>query len=278
MSYNNYKDLILKNMPKNQEPGLWQGKGEPRSHILGNPQNQKEKAVLINDHSLLHGVEHIDPTEIHLHQYAHHLNSSQIMCYNFFRPLMDNMNKDNNAKKPLVQIIEILTGKELSKNVSSCRFEHIDKSGESTNFDFYFESGDVKVYFEIKYTENFFSKKCSAANPQQQFNHVYKPMIDIVRDIIFKKDVCQKDFLEQYYQLFRNSLRATDENKFVFFVCPNAHKTLRKQFGRFADDYLNQIGKQRVRLITWEELVDIAKKQKGVNTNQFEERYLNFLA
>ena len=37
-----------------------------------------------------------------LHADAHHLNSSQILCYNFFRPLID---KNGNAKQELVDFL-----------------------------------------------------------------------------------------------------------------------------------------------------------------------------
>lgn len=64
--------------------------GEPRKHILGNPLSVEEKVELVNKYSLLPSTPKIDGKQIHLHQYAHHLNSTQIMCYNFFRPLIEN--------------------------------------------------------------------------------------------------------------------------------------------------------------------------------------------
>ena len=76
-------------MPENPIPGLWQQKGQPKTHILGNPSTSEQKAELINKYSLLPNVPSIDCNTIHLHRCAHHLNSSQIMCYNFFRPLVE---------------------------------------------------------------------------------------------------------------------------------------------------------------------------------------------
>ena len=81
MNYEEFKKKVIDNMPENPIPGLWQGKGAPRKHILGNPSSPKEQADVINKYSLLPNVPLIDSDTIHLHQYAHHLNSSQIMCF-----------------------------------------------------------------------------------------------------------------------------------------------------------------------------------------------------
>lgn len=89
MKYEEFKKKVIDNMPENPIPGLWQGKGAPRKHILGNPSSPKERADVINKYSLLPNVPLVDGDTIHLHQYAHHLNSSQIMCYNFFRPMIE---------------------------------------------------------------------------------------------------------------------------------------------------------------------------------------------
>lgn len=137
MKYAEFKELVIANMPKNPCPGLWQGKGSPRSHILGNPCNEEEKAELINKYSLVDGVSVINPKQIHLHQYAHHLNSSQIMCYNFFRPLMDNFDGKMYAPKAeLIKLVGKLIDEEITRKDSLCNFEYIDNSGETTNFDF----------------------------------------------------------------------------------------------------------------------------------------------
>ena len=87
-------------------------------------------------------------------QYAHHLNSSQIVCYEFFRPML---NADRTAKEILKRFI---TERSISahKGVLMGRFEYLPDPDEYTNFDFYLEGNDVKIYFEIKYTENGFGK------------------------------------------------------------------------------------------------------------------------
>lgn len=36
MKYEEFKKKVIDNMPENPIPGLWQGNGAPRKHILGN--------------------------------------------------------------------------------------------------------------------------------------------------------------------------------------------------------------------------------------------------
>lgn len=280
MKYKEYKELIIRKMPQNPIPGLWQHK-EPQSHILGNPSTPKEKAELINKYSLLPGVPRIDYNRLHLHLYAHHLNSSQIMCYNFFRPLM----KDTNSKmykpsKPLIDLIEKEIGDKVDIEKSFCNFEYIKEAKEGrkerTNFDFYLCSGETEVFFEVKYTEEYFSPKCKAKNPQKQYETVYSPLIDKTKNIFIDGTISEKDFNNKYYQLARNAIRACSPKKHVFFVCPKAHKKLISQFDDFSNKHLTDYGKKLVKLITWEDLVDAAKSL-SIDMRGFNKRYLSFL-
>ena len=109
-------------MPENSIPGLWQGKGAPRKHILGKPSSPKERADLINKYSLLPNVPLVDSGTIHLHQYAHHLNSSQIMCYNFFRPMIEGFDGTMyHPKDDLIKLLEKKVGAELEQENGDLR-------------------------------------------------------------------------------------------------------------------------------------------------------------
>ena len=63
--------------------GLYQGR--PYCHILFVEDDKQNEAIKKN---LLKGVK--SDMLAKLHTDAHHLNSSQILCYNFFRPLITN--------------------------------------------------------------------------------------------------------------------------------------------------------------------------------------------
>ncbi|KIP61464.1 PGN_0703 family putative restriction endonuclease [Prevotella pectinovora] len=277
MKYSKFKDFVLENMPKNPIPGLWQHKGELRMHILGNPETPEEKAELINKYSLLPNVPPIDPQTIHLHQYAHHLNSSQIMCYNFFRPMMEAFDGTMyKPKKCLLNLFGMEIDKEIEPNEAICNFEYIDGSNENTNFDFFLKSNNIEVYCEIKYTEDKFAESSSAKNPHEQFLCVYKPMIEKAKEIFVDGAISETDFNTMYYQLARNAMRATSPDKHVFFICPKEHEELIQQFKEFSDKCLTDEGKNRVKLITWEDIVQDAYRL-GINIEDFNNRYLAFM-
>lgn len=276
MNYEEFKKIVIDNMPENPIPGLWQGKGAPRKHILGNPSSPKERADLINKYSLLPNVPLVDSDTIHLHHCAHHLNSSQIMCYNFSRPMIEGFDGVMyHPKETLIKLLEKKVGAELEQKNSVCNFEYIDKSKDKTNFDFYFKSNRIEVFCEIKYTEERFAKSSSAKDPHKRFKSVYKPMIDKAKDIFVNGFISESDFNTKYYQLARNAIRATSSDKKVFFICPRANENLMKQFTQFETECLTDTGRERVKLITWEDIVkDVSCL--GIDIDAFNNRYLVF--
>ena len=276
MKYEEFKKKVIDNMPENPIPGLWQGKGAPRKHILGNPSSAKEQADLINKYSLLPNVPLIDSDTIHLHQYAHHLNSSQIMCYNFFRPMIEGFDGVMyHPKDALIKLFGMEVDEELEHKNAVCNFEYIDKSKDNTNFDFYFKSNQIEVFCEIKYTEERF-KPSSAKDPHERFESVYKPMIDKAKDIFANGSISESVFNTKYYQLARNAIRATSSGKHVFFICPRANENLMIQFHQFSTECLTDEGRKRVKLITWEDIVQYARSL-GIDINAFKNRYFVFL-
>ena len=275
MKYKEFKKIVIDNMPENPIPGLWQGKGAPRKHILGNPSSPKERADLINKYSLLPNVPLVDSGTIHLHHCAHHLNSSQIMCYNFFRPMIEGFDGTMyHPKDDLIKLFGMEVDEELEHKNSVCNFEYIDKSKDNTNFDFYFKSNQIEVFCEIKYTEERF-KPSSAKDPHERFESVYKPMIDKAKDIFANGSISESVFNTKYYQLARNAIRATSSGKHVFFICPRSNENLMNQFDQFSK-CLTDEGRKRVKLITWGEIV-LDAYRLGIDINAFNNRYLAFL-
>lgn len=269
MKYEEFKKKVIDNMPENPIPGLWQGKGAPRKHILGNPSSPKERADVINKYSLLPNVPLIDSDTIHLHQYAHHLNSSQIMCYNFFRPMIEGFDGTMyHPKDDLIKLFGMEVDEELEHKNAVCNFEYIDKSKDNTNFDFYFKSNQIEVFCEIKYTEEGFAKSSRAKDPHELFESVYKPMIDKAKDIFANGSISESVFNTKYYQLARNAIRATSSGKHVFFICPSANENLMNQFRQFSTECLTDEGRKRVKLINWEDIFQDADRL-GIDINAF---------
>lgn len=281
MKYNKFRQIVLNRLEEqieNPNPGSWRGKGTYK-HIIGNPKsNSQEQIDIINKHILLPNVPKIEH-DIHLHTNAHHLNSSQIMCYNFFRPMMNDFDNRKKMYKPtdkLVDLISSLIDTPIEKTGALCAFEYIQKGKESTNFDFYFGNDNIEVFFEIKYTERYFTKSSSSKKPDVQYEKVYKDMIKNAEDIFVDGTICENDFNTKYYQLARNAIRATSSNKYVLFIYPEANENLHNQFKDFSGNCLTKEGKKRIRLLTWESLV-LHADELCIDVRDFKNRYLSFL-
>ena len=260
----------------NPDPGLFRGHG-PYDHIISNSKDSKDRERIVNEYLLLPDVPKIQG-EIKLHPDAHHMNSSQIMCYNFFRPLLKEYNKNKKDYKPsdeLVDLVGKIIDTPLENKNSSCKFEYIQPNTDTTNFDFYLKCGDVEVFFEIKYTEKEFAKKKVTPDSELQYEKVYKPMISKAEHIFKDKTISASDFLKNF-QLLRNAIRAIDNNKYVVFICPRAHDNLVNQYNKFKEQFLSPKGEEHVKLVTWESLLTAAENIL-ISQGEFCKRYISIL-
>ena len=278
MKYDKFRSIVLEKIVHefdNPEPGLFRGHG-PYDHIISNP-NSTDRERIVNEYILLPDVPKIQG-EIKLHPDAHHMNSSQIMCYNFFRPLLSEYDKNEKEYKPsdaLVDLVGKIIDTPLENKNSSCKFEYIQPNTDTTNFDFYLKCGDVEVFFEIKYTEKEFAKKKITPESELQYEKVYKPMISKAEHIFKDKVISASDFLKNF-QLLRNAIRAIDNNKYVVFICPRAHDNLVNQYNKFKEQFLSPKGEEHVKLVTWESLLTAAE-ELSINQGEFCKRYISFL-
>ena len=278
MKYDKFISTVLEKIVhefENPDPGLFRGHG-PYDHIISNP-NSTDRERIVNEYLLLPDVPKIQG-EIKLHPDAHHMNSSQIMCYNFFRPLLKEYNKNKKDYKPsdeLVDLVGKIIDTPLENKNSSCKFEYIQPNTDTTNFDFYLKCGDVEVFFEIKYTEKEFAKKKITPESELQYEKVYKPMISKAEHIFKDKVISASDFLKNF-QLLRNAIRAIDNNKYVVFICPRAHDNLVNQYNKFKEQFLSPKGEEHVKLVTWESLLTAAE-ELSINQGEFCKRYISIL-
>lgn len=226
--------------------GLWRKK--PYCHILFVEDDKQNEAIKKN---LLKGVKADMLAKPHTD--AHHLNSSQILCYNFFRPLITNGGK---ATAKLVSLLGKL-GITITNN-ATCQFEKKDSIEDRTRFDFYIKDGEVEVFFEIKYTENCFGGASSSDSAKRQYKNWYEEQ--------FKQQQCLKeipadceDFIANYtqhYQLYRNAIRITDKNKHLVLLYPKENENVEKEAQLFYDQKINDNYKENVHLVHWENIVD----------------------
>ena len=279
MKYDKFISTVLEKIVhefENPDPGLFRGHG-PYDHIISNPKDSKDRESIVNEYLLLPDVPKIQG-EIKLHPDAHHMNSSQIMCYNFFRPLLKEYNKNKKDYKPsdeLVDLVGKIIDTPLENKNSSCKFEYIQPNTDTTNFDFYLKCGDVEVFFEIKYTEKEFAKKKITPESELQYEKVYKPMISKAEHIFKDKVISASDFLKNF-QLLRNAIRAIDNNKYVVFICPRAHDNLVNQYNKFKEQFLSPKGEEHVKLVTWESLLTAAENIL-ISQGEFCKRYISIL-
>ena len=283
MSYTKFKEKVLdkladykKNVLKIEENGIFRYRGKiyPKEHILPIPSGKSIQNI-VKEYNVLKCLKGVDfLIEKDLHRYAHHLNSSQLMCYNFFRPYII---KEGSKTSPNDALIDLLS-KYIAINQCSkaeCHFEYVqggEYEGDDTNFDFYLKSDETEVFFEIKYTEAGFGKCENDDRHKKKFERIYNGLIKKCPAI--KDSITFNDEFRKNYQLFRNSIRATGKNKYVIFMYDENNQYCKDQLDEFlkkyiTDDYknMNIIG------ITWQ---DLAHKLKSPHREEFIDKYLNY--
>lgn len=204
---------------------------------------------------------------IKLHQYAHHLNSSQIMAINFFAPL-------NEKRDIFAKLIVDLLGIEFLQNdqIIQVEFEHIENAVEKTNFDLFvkFSSG-FQIFFEIKYTENGFNKRQSSTHPKDRWDRVYQPLLQKSK---YLSNASFDDMMWNHFQINRNILYITKENfdyTYVVFVTCKENESTRKDIEQLPS-------MEHVKSIFWNELY--AKLLPYLNNDliiHYEEFYQKYL-
>ena len=207
-------------------------------------------------------TDYIARKRIHLHKYFYHLNSSQIMCLNFFYPLLD---CGEQRRGKLEAVLSCLSDefKDDLVNYNSTEFEKQGKEKEidetvdrATSFDFYFETQSrKKLFFEIKYTEQGFGGREKKRNVERKrkFENVYIKMMSAGQI----KEVDEETFLNNY-QILRNLLHV-DEDSYVIFVYPEDNTSIRKGVDFAKELMTNQYSKHFI-TVTWEKLYESVDK------------------
>ena len=228
--------------------GLWRGK--PYIHILF-VEDAKLKMDIVKM-NLLKGVEG-DLLE-KPHTDAHHLNSSQILCYNFFRPLID---KNGGATQELVDRLSE-QGIPIEKG-AKCTFEYTDNldkmekpRDKPTEFDFHIIGSDVEVFFEIKYTENSFGEAKKDDNHKEKYELVYKSLLEKAPCLNHTPEF---EEFAKLYQLYRNAIRITDKNKHLILLYPKNNTTVNKEATTFLENKIREEYRGNIHILYWEDIV-----------------------
>jgi hypothetical protein len=172
-------------------------------------------------------------TSIKLHEYFHHLNSSQALCFNLFFPLfyyekrfliyvLQNIFRiwEDKSLESIASQLDDKTS--VTNSFTSCEFEKILETKEQTNFDFVIQQlNGCKVLFEIKYTENKFSGVVPKKGHIKKFDSIYRPKLEK----LLRPEYLNQDFVFKNYQIMRN-LSYIDDFTTVVFLFPEGNQDL----------------------------------------------------
>ena len=261
--------------------GAWKGKGS-FAHILRDSQNDWMFNLLLPYREVGSLVQDIRKGVIKKHMYAHHLNSSQMMCMNFFYPLMieDRMDiilKAINSKikwgKP-VALFEFNSPMEVGK---AAEFNKEKLFGEPTNFDFFITtSNGYRVYFEIKYTEAEFGapEKKNNSFPQKYYDkfEVYKSLIPSCFKDEYKANA---DYFLDHYQLMRNLIHLQSSNDFVVYLVPGENPIISE--AEEIKNVLNSL-QDNCKVVKWEDIITVVENEPLLKDYyaEFKKKYLDF--
>ena len=181
---NSLRKEILKRYGGDIEPGIWRGKEgiSYKSHILplkGNINTPETRREAIIKYTGLDPKILTDFIKNNIHQYAHHINSSQLLGLSVFGNLV---NSNGSQKKELIDLMKHL-GIGIS-NLAKCVFEYQDNllweeknEKEGTSFDFFISEGNKRYFFEFKFTEDEFGKAKNDRRHNEKIEDLYIPEI-----------------------------------------------------------------------------------------------------
>lgn len=230
--------------------GTYNKKEKEYDHIL--KLDGKSQLKVVQEQNILEDID-CDMLTYKLHPSAHHLNSSQILCYNFFRPMLTD---EGRANKPL---IELLGSQGITiKESAECKFEYNDGMGDNTDFDFYIKYEETEIFFEIKYTENGFGRAKKDEKHITKFDTIYKKELGDKHNALQTNPDCE-EFLKKY-QLYRNAIRIKDKNKYLILLYPEGNEVVDRQAKEFVQKKISDEFSNNVKIIHWEEIVDKSTK------------------
>lgn len=267
-SYKKYRETVVKKLTeavgKTWQDGLWRQTGTPVAHILpashsdDSRKNREYRADAIRKYLGFDCKRCLGDRLIGLHQYAHHLNSSQLFCMMFFSNLMDDDHRVNNS---MLGFANVVLGVKISSE-AQCYFEYTEKRKpyifdiegkneyEGTSFDFYIKDGNIEIYFEIKLTENGFGKAEEDSRHDEKIMQ-YKKLLPQY----FSHVPTESEF-RTHYQLFRNIIRS-GENKYVIFLTDENNPSTKKEKADFQKSFGTS---DFVKFITWQDIKRVASR------------------
>lgn len=208
------------------DSGAW--RGVEYSHILPHSKREQNilKSVQANFWEFAKSARSgSKPLVYSLHQFFHHLNSSQAMCFNLFYPFLTNLSNPN--------ILAATLAESAVETVAEAIFEHVEDEAEGTNFDFFlrFQSGR-KWFFECKYTEEEFGRAKNDERHRAKLKEIYTEKLE---GKVSPEAVDESTFFANY-QLLRNISHVIPKNgDRLFVIFPRGNSNIYSPLNRKVD-------------------------------------------
>lgn len=239
------KQRIVRVLPEKDRYGLWHGR--PYPHICKELQDN-----FIDGVGTLKGK--LAGKTIKFHEGAAHLNSSQVLCINFFNRFFEN----EQSEELLLQILRD-AGLDISngEKIKDATLEYEPDRKERTNFDFFLKlTSGRHISFEAKYTESEFAGiSPDRKHPEkyaEKWKDVYLPM---VQKCPYLSEHCDENLFYKHYQIHRNIVYA-QANDIVVFLTPRLNHALDEE-RRYIDEFCTP----NIRNLYWEDIVSIVLKK-----------------
>ena len=243
--------------------GVWKRNNKKYCHIL--PEGDKERNLIL-DYYEKDFLSLFNEQQSSLHTDFSHLNSSQALCFNLFRPL---------EKNHRLSIIDSSITKD-----AMAEFEHVEKDSfeksknlrDKTNFDFFVSDNEKKYFFEIKYTEQGFG---SVPFIDETHHKKYEDYYQNQLSKIAQESISEKDFFDKY-QLWRNVCHA--DSGIVYFVFLKTRHSLKTEVEEIKRK-CKPIYQEHIRFIYIEDIVQSCLKIKDDERfhNHYEEFFEKYL-
>lgn len=278
MKYEEFSNYILEHLGEyrktlSKQCGVWRrnGKETPREHILPDkPIDLRYKNFLFENAESI-----INEQGIPLHNYWGHLNSSQVMCINFFYPLIKEENKQIllDIIKRNIPNIPI----ESNMKIVEAEFEK-DEPLDNTSFDFYTKitngAKTINITWEIKYTEQGFGKteptkltKDNKTTHKEKFENTYKS--NFINSLNFKNsNISCEEFLNNY-QINRNIFYINNDNDYAVFLTLEKNPATTEELP-IIDKYKNAYH------IYWEDIILNIQGQLETKLKEYADYYKEF--
>ncbi|MCX5822143.1 MAG: hypothetical protein NTY86_01185 [Deltaproteobacteria bacterium] len=238
-----------------QEDGLFPygDRKIPLSHILPREPIDHRKENILEKYRAQFWY-YYDPRIIKLHQFFHHLNSSQALCINLFYPLIYEKKLDF-----FLRFLSISPGVDLHAFFE--KKSVIEKGAKNlTSFDFCVQLAAARnIFVEVKYTEYGFSKAQEDDEHRAKFHRTYLPLL--LEKSRYLVDECQEEkFFLNHYQILRNLVHISDTDH-VVLLFPSANSVVAKEAAHAMDTLLTEAGRNRLRIVFLEEFVSFLEDQ-----------------